>query len=751
MSGTTPMQVVELTKFTGINLSDSSRSITPDQFVQLTNFNTDKNSIQQDFADAVLDMPVPKTMYNSIGDYYSEVAISGTWLATGGYAPAWTIGIPSAITAGDMISYIVPRTKDVTGASATAGYYRSGNFIVYKGLSATASPGPDTGLRLDNDIKYHNFLPFGSATSAEPTGVMYEIYDSMIFYGGFSAATAWYVFNGLTATAGTADAGSASGMSATAGSGLGGTFSTTANRWACCITKNSESSSGGHVLNIYPIVTNSELAQRRVVGYDASSSRYQLLASKKIPFSRMYHPGDIGKKSIYPYTLSGSYLWTNNIANIPASATALTASFYPDFNIVEAGNYFFLTNPNNRNCQILDFNRTNESSSNSTYPQQRFNRKRTACYFNGYIVVARNGFPVSLKLSAALETTVGYPFGNWQTEVLSSCPVANPKFVVAYNNYLMFFNVRLLQDVNTLHPHRGYFSKAGTVNDWGGISTTQFENMSDGEEIIGVEEWFGSLIIFFPSKIKRYTGTPGNASLETIFYRGPVGTECIYKTGRGIFFVSTDGLYLYNGSFNRIGDSSTKFDQVNVVNANIDGWLSFNSKDQELYFYPGYSQYIHVWNAEKNFFRTLDYAGYGVTGGLRTFEYYDNLDLKAAISYPGITHVSKIFGGTTCKPATAQSGWLDLDPSHIQKRFDRCAIDYYGTSAFGTFDFTVTFDDGATAGVTQIPLSGTGIKTFQLPLNRQAKLVQHTIVAPAQTAQTTINSIKYFFTPEMAK
>lgn len=754
MSGQQSEQVFELSAWSGVNLHDDARMLQPGQFTELTNASTDNQSIKADEVDSLISMPVPEIMLlNIIG-----VTNGPSWIPNSASASASNkIGINldrtyNRLYFGDSVCTLVPfnLTSAVTGTDFyTVSFYRN----VANSPSGVVS---QLGVGL-------GYLASSSAAATGSNNIFYLNKETLINDVSASSWDHFAVFKGMWASSSDSPTGQISLASSSAsagdnwGSGSYGGFAP-----SCIIFKHTQT--GGHVLNVIPFMASMSQDKETMGTYAASAfpttnDQYELFyngaamgAVDVPPFCRIYNSIEtsykgsfLGKGANYASAAAGCY-GLNRFTEVTAQGITANAYKYLDFNVVEVSGIASLTSPEERNGIGLDYVGTDKLAPNVNGGFLKYRRKMSSCFFNGYLVMAKQGTGVcAFEFVNKVALNTYYPI---KLTPLYTSTFYSPRGVISYNNYLMFYNVYNRSDDTPL-PHRVYFSLAGMVDSF---SSSQYENISDGEEILWAEEWQGSLIFFFQDKIKKYTGVPGAATLETIMYSGVSCAEMVCKTGRGIFFLAKDGLYLYNGSFMRIVDILTYFDQADQKAALEDGWMEFDDKEQELLFYPGNSSYINVWNAKHNFFRRMDYSGASVTSGIRLFKYYHNNDLKLAISYPGITHVSKVKGGTTYKAATINSGYIDVDPSYEIKRYDRAIIEYKASTSFGTFDITFTFDNGKTASMTKIPIKSTKVyETVHVPLGIQAKLISYRITSPAQTAQLNISRVKIVYSQEMIK
>ncbi len=718
------MQIFEINVFGGLNLKNDSRKIAPGEFTTLKNAYTKEGAIKADAVDALISMPVPVTLANHIGAYAKEVALGSAATSATGVTAA--IYITGNFVSGDVIHFGVPRKV----GSGTNGSQVLSSVGLYNGTTAGPSASIDSG--------YLNIVSINTlvSASAAPSGVVYEFYEAMVT-GATSAM--WIRVNGPTAIA--------CGTSPTASTMVCGASGwASGSRFSCVVYKDSISAAG-HVLNIVPVVMSNDQT-RTQVDTVSGSNQITFPGWKEYYFSRTFVSGCAPYNSFFSLAYNGpGGNYTNSLAGI--SLINADSKRYSDLNFIQADKIFAFTHNESQNSVAVDHNHYQDSTYDLQHSTMRPTNKRSACFFNGYFIPARNGPLVAYKTAVALGNGADPATRALVEFPLRTPTFENPRIILNYNNYLMVFNVKD-------EMHRMYFSTAGAID---GFSATQKENMSDGEEVLWAEEWFGSIILFFSSKIKRYTGTPGNASLETIFYKGVPSAEVVCKTGNGIFFLTNDGLYVYNGSFAPVKDLSTKFDLANFDNVNQDGWLEYNGKKQELYFYEGHSSLINIWNTEYNYFRQKDYTTAVCTGEMRLFKYTDNMNLKNAISYPSITHVSEIEAGTTYQPVTAESGWIDPSEGktgYDQKHFDSAIIEYKQASAAGTFDayiYTDDLDDSTpAASASATSLSGSGsFGSLKLPINRDAKLFRYKLISPAQNAQLNVSKIKILYNDTILK
>jgi len=682
MAGSTSQRVYEISDFKGLNLHDEARKIAPGEFTSLINASTDNNAIKADAVDALINMPVPVQLINTMGDTRYEfpwlgATATATWdipvaIYLSGYYNGDESTYPSGQGYGGVISVLAPFYLSASSTSASQAFWKVGVFP----NNASGSP---SGTPFASGADFFTYKDYqnSNALVGTATGYVYQnqcrsVWEAFAIYSQPSGV--WVEFQGVKGLAGSGVA--TAGITAKSYTSASG-WATTNTRWSCVISKYSNSNSG-HVLNIIPMINQSN--DRAFFAVGAGGNSYTITSAPGVSadicsFGRFRFNGSTVKSG---FKVGGVGTIGQVNQQTPYGVTGLLQE-YADFNLIQNNSMISFSAPENSNGMLIDYFNDGIPKYTYTGSQDKYKRKIASCYFNGYVVYARNGKPLNAIL---LSNNLNNNFETTTYTQLSTPTFYNPRGVISYNNFLMFYNVVNNSDDSSL-KHRMYFSTAGMVD---AFASNQYENLSDGQEILWIEEWYGSLIVFFADRIKRYTGTPGNATLETIFYRGVSCAEVVCKTGRGIFFVSTDGLYLYNGTFQRIMDWSTKFDQANSKSLKEDGWLEFNDKSQELYFYPGYNSVVNVWNAKHNFFRQKDYTSAVCSAGMRFFKYYHNMDLKTAISYPSITHVSQVEAGTTYQAINVQSGWIDVsegqgNSNYEQKRFDRCIIEYSGQTA----------------------------------------------------------------------
>lgn len=98
-------------------------------------------------------------------------------------------------------------------------------------------------------------------------------------------------------------------------------------------------------------------------------------------------------------------------------------------------------------------------------------------------------------------------------------------------------------------------------------------NVSDGDVITGLVEWGGNLYIFKSKSIYRLSGTdPSDFYLACVVPdKGAVGQRAIVSTGSGIFFVSMDGVYLFNGGLQCISTDIDSYFRNEIAAADMGG------------------------------------------------------------------------------------------------------------------------------------------------------------------------------------
>lgn len=780
MSGSTQQKVFEIKNFKGINLYNGGTAIAPDEFTILKNVRTDDGVIKADRVDALISMPVPKVLSNT--DTYNDIATP--WAATSAYAASTEIAFPigSAVN-GDCFSVLAP--------FAISGGVPTGNVW----LSATIYSSLVTGTSGINNISIPGASLGYVVTGTSTSGISGSLYvPQEIMVNGLTGASADGLYIAIRGSGGTGvNQNTAVGAYLTTAT-AGKSWDAINYPWSCVVLRHTLT--GGHVLNICPINIFSETKINSA--YEAYATGnvngIHMFAGSGVaenqPFSRLTIPSGLlastdTYSSFFHSVASGAASGygaynINDVVRVTATGTGVggvpnaffNVSKYPDFNIIEVSatnvnpverqtyGVISLTHPNQKNGIVLDYDANITNGGNIL---ARSKRKNSYCYFNGYLVASRQGAPVAYQLNTSFLTS---PYA------IKIQPLVTPTFncplgVLSYNNFLMFYNVRNAADEVCL-PHRMYFSTAGAVD---GFSSSQYENLSDGKPVLWIEEWFGSLIIFFADHIKRYTGTPGNAVLETIFYVGVPCGEMVCKTPKGIFFLSSEGLYLYNGSFQRVEDKSTYFDNANFTNALEDGWMAYDYIYEDLLFYPGNASQVNVFNTRKMLFRQLDYSVSGqdypsAANGIRIFNYYDNLNMKTAISFPGIAHVKELYGSKAVSPQsgikyklpTIQSGFIDVDPVYEQKRFDCCVLDVEDDGSNGSNSIVVTFyfDDNtsiisSSTSITDYP-NTKSVLSLKFRIDKQARLIKYKIVGNSGTlaqdsGQLIIYKIKFIYDP----
>jgi hypothetical protein len=685
--------IYELSAWGGLNLRDDSSKINPGEFVTLTNASTVEGLIKVDAVDALINMPVAKNIYKNLNSLNYENPWPYLANAGGIITAVCLQDTAPSLASGDAVGIMIPFTMLSSwagGAIPASGLFGINDFYVFKAHSA-ASGIPGAGIG-------YNYFAAGLGFISAATGLtarrsFYSSREVLVTQSASagSGASGWWVGIAGDRTSGTGPSSFTIVATAVAStSGNSASWSTiSAQNFSCIIYKHSLS--GGHVLSIIPINIAVEDKKFGVSGISTGNNAYSIsgyvvsATNDKNSFSRIYNSEEPTYKAGFMANAAGaSGVATSNGAfpinrfiGVTGSGTIYQHS---DFNVVEVNDGIVsFSCPESQNGIGFDYDDDQliDSYQELTYQAySKYRRKKSGCFYNGYYVPARNGACVAIELNRSMNvsSTITKDYG--LKLITLNTTFNNPRGVVSYNNYLIFYNV--INSDGTRLSHRMYFNQAGIVDSF---SSSQYENLSDGEEILWMEEWYGSLIVFFPTKVKRYTGTPGNASLETIFYKGVYNAESVCKTSKGIMFLSNDGLYIYNGTISPLEDLSKKFLEADSRSVSEDGWMEFNEKTGDLYFYSGYSNLVNVWNSNKNTFRQKDYTSAVCSAGMRFFKYYDNKDLKFAVSYPSIAHVSEMEKGTTYRAATAKSGWIDVNGQYENKRFDRAILEFKGTDS----------------------------------------------------------------------
>lgn len=149
--------------------------------------------------------------------------------------------------------------------------------------------------------------------------------------------------------------------------------------------------------------------------------------------------------------------------------------------------------------------------------------------------------------------TMGYLLNN---DGSSSTVIVQAKYHTQSRNYYLAANVRdvTLLPSSTYYPSRVYYSKllapsSMTVQRFFDVRT------NDGEEITGIAEMFGRVLIFKPSSIHdltftilELTGSGGDQVLAPLVYGfGCIAPRTLVNTGQYLFFLAKDGFRIYDG------------------------------------------------------------------------------------------------------------------------------------------------------------------------------------------------------------
>jgi hypothetical protein len=281
-----------------------------------------------------------------------------------------------------------------------------------------------------------------------------------------------------------------------------------------------------------------------------------------------------------------------------------------------------------------------------------------------------------------------------------------PSLVVNFGEHVIYLK-------NSKYPFRMWYGNPGEIDSFNAL-----ENVSQAESILGTRILGNELLIFFANKIRRFSGVPRYGSITTIKETGIENSRFVTKANGGLFILSTDGLWFYNGGFSLIPDKSKIFTQV-IGSGNVP--LS-SSSDYAMY----QSRLIHVPNmhcigiVRQDFDRYAQYAHTSIWfydyWTEQWFEYY-NQTLTQVGTFPmSIFRTDSVWvrdplqsangpdGGfmmenvNNFSPFSFETGWIDPQPGLDKKRFLHFVLEGTRMSSGFAPEITIllTFDDGST-------------------------------------------------------
>lgn len=164
--------------------------------------------------------------------------------------------------------------------------------------------------------------------------------------------------------------------------------------------------------------------------------------------------------------------------------------------------------------------------------------------------------------SINFRVTVRYNTDGSDLEVVIPTSPPKPEAIKQGNDTLIFSQIALLRErlwgaVSPAYPDRIYWSNTFDPNDWelnwedssnvggGFIDIATF----DGTRIRSILTAFDEVLVFKDKSIHRITGSsPGEFSVATVYSsEGTLAPRSIVYTGDRVYFLSIDGLCVYNG------------------------------------------------------------------------------------------------------------------------------------------------------------------------------------------------------------
>lgn len=158
----------------------------------------------------------------------------------------------------------------------------------------------------------------------------------------------------------------------------------------------------------------------------------------------------------------------------------------------------------------------------------------------------------------------------------SSSILLRGKYSAVSRNYYILGNVRdvSLSPSTTYYPSRIYYSLLANPSS---MTVQRFIDIrtDDGEEITGIAEMFGRVLIFKPSSIHELSftalnlqGHGGDQALTPLVVGfGCIAPRTLVNTGQYVFFLAKDGVRLYDGGRR---SRLTVAEESRVISANVE-------------------------------------------------------------------------------------------------------------------------------------------------------------------------------------
>jgi hypothetical protein len=316
-------------------------------------------------------------------------------------------------------------------------------------------------------------------------------------------------------------------------------------------------------------------------------------------------------------------------------------------------------------------------------------------------------------------------------------PWSQYQFVIVYNNTLCFLN-------STSDPSEFTYSLPGTVNNFTSGGT---DYLGLGETITGVTIYKDWLVIGFTTKIKAFTGIPGDGTLAVISPNNGISNPRGFALGENaLFILSGHHIFVYTGAWEEMFDMTAVLREADLVRVATSLSLAYDSKDRELYINYAPARVL-VYNFMHQFWRTQYTPS---TGGISTI--FQGLE-SPVIQQSNFYQLNKLAEnvGNPYAEASITTGWWDPDPDHQKTTYQRLVIEYHPTSTSVSLVVTVEYDDGDivtfpaedTQGVTTL------LKYSSYRLAKEASRIKVKLECSAISEPFSITAMYLFFEPGM--
>lgn len=372
------------------------------------------------------------------------------------------------------------------------------------------------------------------------------------------------------------------------------------------------------------------------------------------------------------------------------------ANIVTSINLIRVGNVIAATAPGVEFCfplTLLD------------WPAAGFDVDYSATSFQNYIALCGGGTdgttsitppnkkPCYIDLTAAgLPIHSGYAGISVRGYGAAGTP-DEPMYVMDFGNHLIYFR-------NADYPFRMWYGIAGQID-----SFNADENLSQAEPILSVEKYGNEFLVFFASEIKKYSGVPRYAVLSRVKDTGVLNSRFVKPANNGVFILSTDGFWFFNGVFNQV------LDKPSILQNNKQRYLcqasDYTIHQPRLIHFPNihsvglvfqrYSTnpYNHTaiwlydyWTGDWNRYYMITSGSYGGTFQMSAIPYettwiYDG-------SYKGLMLESD----SKFSPFIVETGWIDVDSRMDKKRFLHFTMEATNPAASQIISVTIDYDNG---------------------------------------------------------